>query len=94
MAYITDHTEKTKIPLCTRCGRQIRQLKDNQTLLLILRGTLTQRRGSKCINCGQVTCFDCCRELHSCTCGSSAWMALPYLETAGVHHTRPYQWEH
>jgi hypothetical protein len=94
MAYLNDHADKTKTMLCASCGRQIRQLTDSQTLLLILRGTLRQQRGSKCINCGQVTCFDCCGELRSCTCGSNSWMALPYLETAGVHHTRSYQWEH
>lgn len=87
MAYLLNQKSMTKDQSCTCCGRPIRQLRDHQTMLLVLRGTLAQQRGAKCINCAEVICSKCSQERRRCICSSNAWIALPYLESVYVAAT-------
>ena len=80
MAHLDKSIETMEWQICTCCGRRIKQLGDFQSMIYFLDHTSVQRRGFQCMNCGQVTCYDCSRDLRRCSCGSNAWVAMPYLD--------------
>jgi hypothetical protein len=67
---------------CSRCGRRIMQLNDYACLVRFLGETSAQRRGFQCMNCRRIACCECSSAVSRCTCGSNAWVATPYLESA------------
>ena len=84
MAYRHNKSDQTAWQCCIGCGHPIRLLNDHQSLVIFLGETIMQRRGYRCMNCTQATCFECSEILSQCACGSNAWVALPYLdETTG-----------
>ncbi len=79
MAYTIPKTDKTWQP-CLRCGRKMKMLDHRRDLATFLAYRSAQRRGLRCMNCGQATCFKCSDKGFCCACMSNAWVALPYLE--------------
>lgn len=69
---------------CCGCGKSITLLGSQESLALFFGETTVQRRGFRCMNCGQVTCFECRPHDCNCLCKSNAWVALPYLENSGT----------
>ena len=65
---------------CACCGRRIRLLEDQQSLLLFLAEKTLQRRAFQCINCKTVICRECRENGATCVCRSNAWLARPYLD--------------
>ena len=80
MAYHYHKIHLAESQNCINCGQRIALLDDHLNLALFLGEASAQRRGYRCMNCGQVTCFECSRKHCQCACGSNAWVALPYLE--------------
>jgi hypothetical protein len=66
---------------CSCCGRPIMQLADYRNLIRFMEKTSVQRRGFQCMNCGQITCYECSNKISRCACGSNAWVATPYVES-------------
>ncbi len=67
---------------CMCCGRKMRLLDDHRDLSFFMSQRSAQRRGFRCMNCGQATCFKCGHNGKRCACFGNAWVALPYLEGA------------
>jgi hypothetical protein len=77
---ITNLTNQTYWQACACCGRPIRLLGDQQSLVLFLEDETLQRRAFQCINCGNLICLECREKGGMCGCRSNAWLARPYLE--------------
>ncbi|MGD9008201.1 MAG: hypothetical protein PVG41_09775 [Desulfobacteraceae bacterium] len=74
-------TKDRKRQGCSSCGRPIMQLADFQSLIRFMEQTSAQRRGFQCMNCRQITCYECSNKISRCACGSNAWVATPYVES-------------
>ena len=84
MARIDRQTDPADWTICACCARPIRQLEDYQSIRNYLGKPSVRRRGFRCMNCGRVTCFKCSQNLFHCTCGTNAWVAMPYLESTAT----------
>ena len=84
MAYSITNESRYKKPCCTFCDCRIRLLEDPQSLALFLGAKSVQRRALLCMNCGRLLCKECSQNEFWCSCGSNAWVALPYLGDSTV----------
>ncbi|MGD8846372.1 MAG: hypothetical protein PVI54_12715 [Desulfobacteraceae bacterium] len=85
MAYLIYNTGPKWQP-CLCCGRKMRLIDGHRDLSLFMIEKSAQRRGYRCMNCGQATCFKCGHNGKRCACQGNAWVALPYLEGAIDFH--------
>lgn len=80
MAHTQGNIKKIDRQACMCCGRPIRLLGNHERLIRFIGEASAQRRGSRCINCGQIACVSCSGNGCRCACEGNAWVALPYLE--------------
>lgn len=78
------HQETWQVRTCCGCGKSITLLASQKSLALFYAEATMQRRGLRCMNCGEVTCYECRQNEGCCHCMSNAWVALPYLENTGT----------
>ena len=80
MISVADQTKQTYWQTCACCGRSIRLLGDQPSLLLFLEEKALQRRAFQCLNCETVICRECRDNGATCVCRSNAWLAKPYID--------------
>ncbi len=76
---------------CTTCGLKIKVLGDAGSLAVFMGAATVQRRGFRCANCGQVTCYHCSTIECRCSCNSNAWVAMPYLASDALGTGEPVE---
>ena len=84
MAHFIFNSGRYRWQHCDGCDCRIKLLDNWQSLALFLGARTAQRRAFQCMNCGRVLCKNCSRNGFSCSCGSNAWVAVPYLEDAAA----------
>lgn len=90
MAYNIDSNGRSEWHSCSLCNCLMQLLEDQPSLALFLGAKNIQRRGLQCANCGRLLCQACSQnDGFWCSCGSNAWVALPYLRDAAAEQGVP-----
>lgn len=82
---VSSQAPQTYWQMCACCGRPIRFLRDQQSLLLFMEEKTLQRRAYQCINCKTVICRQCRENGATCVCRGNAWLPKPYLDLPTQH---------